>query len=58
MQEKLKEPGDEKDKFEIGAEQAPAKRSYYYDDAHGYEVYREDCDKDDEIDEPSEGEAA
>lgn len=49
MNEKTKQ---KKEKTQPDDEQSPDEaqneRSYYYDDAHGYEIYREEDDLDDE----------
>ena len=50
MQEKPKESANEPEKSpgpDDTWERDQADRGYYYDDAHGYEVYCEDDDEDD-----------
>ncbi|HMJ08647.1 MAG TPA: hypothetical protein VK468_06560 [Pyrinomonadaceae bacterium] len=50
MQETPKKPSEENHKSENDAEPDQPKRSYYYDDAHGYETFCDD-DADEEDDE-------
>ena len=47
--EKLCEEDAEKDENAAGSEDRQ-KRSYYYDDAHGYEIYAPDEDEEEDSD--------
>ena len=50
---KQNDPPSDRDKIKDGSgetwEEDQKKRGYYYDDAHGYEVYVPDEDEDDDI---------